>query len=106
MITENLVRELMSADLNTLYNWFTDFKEQYEAEYDSVRNGIEIKFDIYAVLENETHKKPKKGMITVENRTIPAKEFRSEMEARKVLMRKVIQMEMDDDLMTKPRAEE
>lgn len=63
---------------------------RWNETYDKVRNGIEIPFDIYSVLDKETHRKAKNGILIVENKQMRLKDFNTEMEKRESLIKKTL----------------
>lgn len=85
--------EVMSMDILTAYKAYTVLKldePELTKDYNKVRFGIKLRFDINNILTENYYIKGKAGTIWVEGNKYPLKDFYTEMEEREALIKKAI----------------
>lgn len=93
-LTDEIVQQIIETkDVQTIYQNYTTFMLQYEAlkkHYDEIRYGIKQFFDIHDIFDGFVLIKPKNAKVSIRGKTIPLFEYRTEIEQRTALAKKLI----------------
>jgi hypothetical protein len=99
-IPKDVANQVIEGKMEELYNVFVTLEEEYplwEEDYEMVRYGIQIPFEIQDLWENTTTIKisAKNGHVIIGNRKFNMSEFRSEKEGRRKIMAEAINENID-----------
>lgn len=87
-LSEDIVKELVSANLSELYNNFKMYTQDEKELYVKVRFGIRLKFDLNYYMHNLYVYKPKNEYVVLKNGlSFDFTEFFTELDEREALLR-------------------
>lgn len=92
-LTEQTVQQVITMNLEEAYDFFLASMNDYPAlkdYHETIRNGINITFDIHDIFDGFVKIKPKNENVRIRNKTIPLKKYRDEIEQRKALIKRVL----------------
>ena len=80
--------------------WFWELlrrNEEFQEQFNRIKYGTKIKFDIRAIIEGDFEKKPAFGQVWIERSLhLNIEEYRDEVDERKRLMKEIVRSLYDD----------
>jgi len=90
-IPKEIAEKVVIGTMQELWDTFITLEGEYrefDAEYDEVRYGIDVKFEIYDLWEDTKTivRKDKDGKVIIKGNTYKLEDFRTEKEERRKIM--------------------
>ena len=103
-IAERIITGTMHELWDTFINLEGEYKKYYE-DYDQIRYGINVIFEIYDLWEDTKQiiRKDKNGEVIINGKTYKLEDFRTEKENRRKIMMEAILNNISEEDVTEAR---
>lgn len=107
-IPKEIAEKVVTGSMQELWDTFITLEGEYdnfEKDYDDVRFGMDVKFEIYDLWEDTKQivRKDKDGKVIIDGNTYKLESFRTEKEERRKIMVEAILNNVTEFDVTTPR---